>query len=100
MVMRKGTVFRASKLVYAEIGSTHEAARPLAELGLIEEDPQLGLDELFDLLQKPEIVKVFQLAPHVSCARPTSWKRCAKSTTPNTASPAGTPTPATTSTAT
>jgi hypothetical protein len=69
MVMRKGTVFRASKLVYAEIGSTHEAARPLAELGLIEEDPQLGLDELFDLLQKPEIAKVFQLATHVKHLR-------------------------------
>ncbi|MTV36924.1 VRR-NUC domain-containing protein [Duganella radicis] len=65
MVMRKGTVFRASKLVYAEIGSTHEAARPLAEQGLIEEDPCLCLDQLFELLQKPEIVKVFQLAPHV-----------------------------------
>ena len=65
MVMRKGTLFRASKLVYAEIGSTHEAARPLAELGLIEEDPALALDELFELLQKPEIVKVFQLTPHV-----------------------------------
>ena len=67
MVMRKGTLFRASKLVYAEIGSTHEAARPLA--GLIEEDPPLSLDELFDLLQKPEIVKVFQLAPHVKQLR-------------------------------
>ncbi|MYM82019.1 VRR-NUC domain-containing protein [Duganella sp. FT50W] len=65
MVMRKGTVFRASKLVYAEIGSTHEAARPLAELGLIEDDPPLCLDELFDLLQKPEIAKVFQLGAHV-----------------------------------
>jgi hypothetical protein len=65
MVMRKGTIFRASKLVYAEIGSTHEAARPLAELGLIEEDPQLDLDQLFELLQKPEIVKVFQLGAHV-----------------------------------
>ncbi|MYM31444.1 VRR-NUC domain-containing protein [Duganella sp. CY15W] len=65
MVMRKGTLFRASKLVYAEIGSTHEAARPLAELGLIEEDPALALDELFELLQKPEIMKVFQLTPHV-----------------------------------
>ncbi|SDG40059.1 MULTISPECIES: VRR-NUC domain-containing protein [unclassified Duganella] len=69
MVMRKGTVFRASKLVYAEIGSTHEAARPLAELGLIEEDPQLCLEELFDLLQKPEIVKVFQLGAHVKHLR-------------------------------
>jgi hypothetical protein len=63
--MRKGVVFRASKLIYAEIGSAHEAARPLADLGLIEEDPTLALDELFDLLYKPEIVKVFQLAPHV-----------------------------------
>ena len=64
MVMRKGTLFRASKLSYAEIGSAHEAARPLAALGLIEEDPQIGLEQLFDLLQKPEIGKVFQLAPH------------------------------------
>jgi len=69
MVMRKGTVFRASKLAYAEIGSTHEAARSLSELGLIEEDPQLCLDELFDLLQKPEIVKVFQLGAHVKHLR-------------------------------
>jgi hypothetical protein len=65
MVMRKGTVFRASKLAYAEIGSAHEAARPLAALGLIEEDPLLDLDQLFDLLQKPEIGKIFHLAPHV-----------------------------------
>jgi hypothetical protein len=60
MVMRKGTLFRASKLVYAEIGSAHEAARPLAALGLVEEDPALTLDELFELLQKPEISLVFQ----------------------------------------
>jgi hypothetical protein len=69
MVMRKGTVFRASKLVYAEIGSTHEAARPLAALGLIEEDPLVDLNQLFDLLQKPEIGKIFQLAPHVKHLR-------------------------------
>jgi hypothetical protein len=65
MVMRKGTVFRASKLVYAEIGNTHEAAHPLAVAGLIEEDPLVDLDQLFALLQKPEIGKIFQLAPHV-----------------------------------
>ena len=69
MVMRKGTVFRASKLAYAEIGSTHEAARPLAALGLIEEDPLLDLEQLFDLLQKPEIGKIFQLAAHVKHLR-------------------------------
>ena len=65
MVMRKGTLFRASKLTYAEIGSAHEAARPLAALGLVEEDPLLELDQLFDLLQKPEIGKIFQLTPHL-----------------------------------
>jgi len=69
MVMRKGTVFRASKLVYAEIGSAHEAARPLAEAGLIEEDPLLDLEALFDLLQKPEIVKVFRLGANVKHLR-------------------------------
>jgi hypothetical protein len=69
MVMRKGTVFRASKLVYAEIGSAHEAARPLAALGLIEEDPLLDLDTLFGMLQKPEIGKIFQLAPHLKQLR-------------------------------
>lgn len=65
MVMRKGTVFRASKLSYAEIGDTHAAALPLAALGLIEHDPQLDLDQLFELLQKPEISKIFQLGANV-----------------------------------
>ncbi|NRR30599.1 VRR-NUC domain-containing protein [Oxalobacteraceae bacterium] len=63
MVMRKGEYFRASKLVYAEIGDTHAAALPLAELGLIETDPALTLDQLFELLQKPEIGQVFELPP-------------------------------------
>jgi hypothetical protein len=84
MVMRKGTIFRASKLVYAEIGSAHEAARPLAALGLIEEDPLVDLDTLFDLLQKPEIGKIFHLTPQVR----------------HTISPAGTRARATTPTAT
>jgi VRR-NUC domain/Fanconi anemia-associated nuclease SAP domain len=65
MVMRKGTVFRASKLCYAEIGDTHTAARPLAALGLIGDDPQLELEQLFELLQKPEIGKIFQLGANV-----------------------------------
>ncbi|WP_377700945.1 VRR-NUC domain-containing protein [Pseudoduganella sp. UC29_71] len=69
MVMRKGQLFRASKLVYAEIGCAHEAARPLAELGWIDADPVLTLDQLFALLQKPEIVRVFQLAGHEKSAR-------------------------------
>ena len=59
MVMRKGNLFRASKLSYAEIGCPVEAAHPLLETGWVEADPVLSLDELFDLLSKPEIAAAF-----------------------------------------
>jgi hypothetical protein len=69
MVMRKGCLFRASKLVYAEVGDTHAAALPLLELGWIENDPLLSLDQLFELLLKPEIGAVFHLSLHEKGAR-------------------------------
>ena len=59
MVMRKGNLFRASKLSYAEIGCPVEAAAHLLGTGWIEADPELTLDELFDLLSKPEILDAF-----------------------------------------
>ncbi|WP_313705753.1 VRR-NUC domain-containing protein [Massilia sp.] len=59
MVMRKGTLFRASKLRYAEIGCPVEAARQLLGTGWIEHDPVISLDELFELLSKPEIAAAF-----------------------------------------
>jgi hypothetical protein len=61
MVMRKGELFRASKLSYPEIGCAMAAAAPLVEQGWVVQDPELTLDELFDLLQKPEITRVFAL---------------------------------------
>lgn len=69
MVMRKGTLFRASKLNYAEIGCTVEAARHLLPTGWISIDPVVSLDELFELLLKPEICAVFRLPPHEKGAR-------------------------------
>ncbi|WP_093556728.1 VRR-NUC domain-containing protein [Pseudoduganella namucuonensis] len=69
MVMRKGMLFRASKLAYAEIGCAQEAARPLAELKWIDADPVLTLDQLFELLQKPEICRLFKLNGHEKSAR-------------------------------
>lgn len=59
MVMRKGELFRASKLRYAEIGCPVDAAGHLLGTGWIEADPTLSLDELFDLLSKPEIADAF-----------------------------------------
>lgn len=69
MVMRKGTHFRASKLNYAEIGCTIDAARHLLPTGWIASDPILTLDELFDLLLKPEIGAIFRLSLHEKGAR-------------------------------
>jgi len=59
MVMRKGELFRASKLRYAEIGCPVEAAGHLLPTGWVSANPTLSLDELFDLLSKPEIVLAF-----------------------------------------
>jgi hypothetical protein len=69
MVMRKGNLFRASKLNYAEIGCTVEAARHLLPTGWVESNPVISLDELFELLSKPEIAVVFQLKMHQKGAR-------------------------------
>ncbi|GGY42714.1 VRR-NUC domain-containing protein [Pseudoduganella albidiflava] len=69
MVMRKGQLFRASKLVYEEIGCPRAAAAPLAETGWIVVDPAMSLDELFDLLQKPELCQAFGLAGALRSAR-------------------------------
>lgn len=69
MVMRKGTLFRASKLNYAEIGCTVEAARHLLPTGWIASDPVITLDELFDLLLKSELGAIFRLSLHEKGAR-------------------------------
>jgi hypothetical protein len=69
MVMRKGTLFRASKLNYAEIGCPVEAAGHLLPTRWIEHDPVISLDELFELLRKPEIAAVFHLSLHDKTAR-------------------------------
>lgn len=60
MVMRKGELFRASKLQYAEIGCPRAAALPLAEHGWIDARPLLSLDQVFSLLTRPEIAQAFR----------------------------------------
>lgn len=63
MVMRKGDLFRASKLHYPEIGCPRAASLPLIECGWVDASPVLGIDQLFALLTKPELATAFSLAP-------------------------------------
>ena len=64
MVMRKGVLFRARRLDYAEIGPTAPAMAPLLELGWVDDEAPLALEELFPLLLKDEIGLCF--AAHLS----------------------------------
>ncbi|MFY0991843.1 VRR-NUC domain-containing protein [Halomonas sp. C05BenzN] len=66
MVMRKGEHFRRSRLAYAEIGDSAAALAPLAELGWVDPDPGLSLDELFRQLRLPELRRA--LADEIAAA--------------------------------
>ena len=70
-VMRKGCLFRASKLNYAEIGDTRAAALPLLATGWVVADPAIDIVTLFELLLKPELQQVFALAGPLKAARKT-----------------------------
>lgn len=59
MLMRKGELFRASKLAYAEIGCPHQAAEPLLGHGWLDDAPALSLEQLFAVLRKAEIAAAF-----------------------------------------
>ncbi|MDU8432771.1 VRR-NUC domain-containing protein [Pseudomonas syringae] len=60
MVMRKGVMFRASKLSYAEIGDPHQAVLPLLQQDWVDTSPPLGLSELFQLLRRDELSQCFK----------------------------------------
>ncbi|WP_089726965.1 VRR-NUC domain-containing protein [Modicisalibacter muralis] len=63
MIMRKGTLFRASKLNYAEIGPMPEAVLPLIDAGWVDAEPELSLEQLFALSTKAEIMTALMPAP-------------------------------------
>lgn len=63
MVMRKGDVFRQSKLSYPEIGETGSALKPLITQKWVVSDPVLSLAELFELLTKDELGTIFTDLP-------------------------------------
>lgn len=61
MVMRKGSLFRSSKLVYTEIGATEDAVSALVALGWVGVDPIIDLQQLYDLLTKPEFAQALKM---------------------------------------
>ena len=67
MIMRKGSLFRASKLAYDEIGCPRAAGSPLLPLGWLEADPLVSIDELFAVCSKAETAGL--LTPGVRVAR-------------------------------
>src|SRR5450830_155504 len=60
MIMRKGTLFRASKLHYEEIGCPIAAARQLPGDWLAT-DPALDIDSVFALCSRQEVALAFAL---------------------------------------
>jgi hypothetical protein len=61
MIMRKGDLFRTSKLEYSEIGCPHQAAAPLIELGWVDSRPDVTFPNLCRLLRKAELWSVLGL---------------------------------------
>ncbi len=61
MVMRRGELFRASKLDYAEIGDTRAAAGTLIEAGWLSDRPMLNITQVHDLLTKTELIRCLKL---------------------------------------
>lgn len=55
LLMRKGSLFRASKIRYPEIGDIAAALTPLVERAWIDLRPQLTIEELVSLLRAPEL---------------------------------------------
>jgi hypothetical protein len=66
MLMRKGALFRASRLSYAEIGCPRQAVVPLVALGWVDAQPQLSVDELFALTTRAELLELF---PELNASR-------------------------------
>ena len=61
MVMRRGDLFRASKLNYREIGDTCAAAARLVEAGWVTDRPMLHVEELQSVLTKAELIRSLSL---------------------------------------
>ena len=70
MVMRRGELFRASRLQYVEIGDARAAAVPLIDAGWLTDRPLLCVEQLQSILTKPELLRCLRLPGRYS-----SWRK-------------------------
>ena len=68
LIQRKGPVFRTDKLNYSEINDISEAMAALAEVALLQIDPELDTLNLANLVTKAELLRLFdhELRPYRS----------------------------------
>ena len=70
MVMRRGDMFRAGKLRYAEIGETGPAAAALIAAGWVSDCPLMTIRHLHGLLTKDELIRCLKLP-----SRYAAWRK-------------------------
>lgn len=80
MLMRQGPLFRASRLVYEEIGCPLQAAAPLAALGWVDADAPVTIDELFSIATRPELCRMFPSVAGNKHARKAAWLEALRET--------------------
>src|SRR5690349_21001926 len=61
LIMRRGDLFRQSKINYSEIGDFDAALAPLLGLRWIDAEPGIGLDELFRVSTRAELARQFPM---------------------------------------
>ena len=63
LLLRRGPWFLESKIAYEEIPAIRAAATPLLEIGWLNAQHPMGLDELFALHTKAELLQRFAQSP-------------------------------------
>jgi hypothetical protein len=77
MIMRKGPLFRADRLRYAEIGDTGAAIQPLIDRGWVEDKPTLTLADVFRLFGKADVAAYLGLdARRAKESKAALWRVC------------------------
>lgn len=88
MLMRTASTFRASRLIYDEIGCPLAAAAPLVQLGWVDAEPPLTLDDMFSLHTKPELASMFPGLSRARGLRKSDWLALTREQAPESEQPA------------